>query len=101
MWVPKQLPCGSIVIVYVPLAVSDADTWPEGESGVDASLVEPFGAVIDTVVGQADPASILSTAAQPAFPVKVSFALWPGAVVAMLAVGPFQTIVPVATAGTV
>ena len=45
--------------------MSDTATWPEGESGVDASLVDPFGAVIDTVVGQADPAVILSTAAQP------------------------------------
>src|SRR5438093_792201 len=54
MWVPKQLPCGSIRIVYVPWRASDIDTWPEGESGVEASLVEPFGAVIDTVVDQAD-----------------------------------------------
>ena len=72
-----------------------------GETVVAAILVEPFGAVIDTVAVQAEPAAILSTAAQPAFPVKVSFAVWPGAVVAMLAVPPFGVIEPVTTAGTV
>ena len=69
----------------MPFAASDIDTWPDGESDVGATFVEPFGAVTDTVAAHADPASIFSTAFHPALPVKVSFALWPGAVVAMFA----------------